>query len=228
MEQHSDIWLDRREAGQALAARLLAWEGRHHDSTVVALPRGGVAVAVEVARRLRLPITTWSVRKLVLPDAPECAIGAIGPGGVELWDPEASRWLEGRPELRARILQQARLELERRRHCFGDAGGAELRDRHLLIVDDGIATGLTVGAAIESLRALAPASLHLAVPVMDQRMQAWLASRVESVEALAVVSRLGAVGLYYRKFAQLDDTAVLELLDRCRSAANTDGAQAGR
>lgn len=210
------IWPDRRQAGRELAEHLLAWDGQGHTTTVVAVPRGGVAVAVEVARRLRLPITTWSVRKLSLPDNPELAIGAIGPGEVELWDDRAERLLAGQPERRQRVVTAARLELERRRRLFGDAAPAELRGRQLIVVDDGVATGLTVCAALDSLRALSPASLILAVPVVDREVKGWLAGRVDTMVALAVVRDLQAVGLHYHRFEQLDDSAVLSLLAGCR------------
>lgn len=210
------LWNDRQQAGQALADRLPSWQGQGDASTVVAVPRGGVAVGVEVASRLRLPITTWSVRKIVLPNDPERAIGAVAPGDVEVWDDRINQGIALGQHQRQAMRNLAKRELERRQRVYHDATAQELQGRHLLLVDDGIATGLTVCAAIDSLRALEPASLTLAVPVVDRQIKAWLSGRVDHLVALTVVTGLRAVGLHYRQFEQLDDAAVLELLSNSR------------
>jgi putative phosphoribosyl transferase len=217
MGAQEPLWTDRREAGQQLAAHLAPWAGRADTSTVVALPRGGVAVAAEVAKQLHLPITTWSVRKLVLPDDPERAIGAVGPGGVELWDEAIQPWLSSQGDWRQQLVRVAKQELVRRQRRYGDATAEDLRGRDLLLVDDGIATGLTVSAAIDSLRAVQPVRLTLAVPVLDRQVKTWLSTRVDGLICLAVMTGLRAVGEHYRHFNQLDDQTVLELLRDCRS-----------
>jgi putative phosphoribosyl transferase len=206
------LWFDRREAGGQLAARFHDWRGRAGDCTLLALPRGGVAVAAEMARRLHLPLACWAVRKIAHPAHPEYAIGAVAPGGVVLWaQPDA--WVPPLSALeRDQLVQGQQRELERRRRLFGDPDPASLADRHLVVVDDGIATGMTVRAALQSLRQLEPASQALAVPVLDRLLLPDLEALVERLEALAVVDDLRAVGEWYTHFEQLDDSAVLALL----------------
>ena len=220
-------WLNRSEAGRALAAQLQR-QGLGTDpaaaAVVVALPRGGVPVAVEVARLLALPVTTWAVRKLALPDSPEFAIGAVAAGGVVLWDPESSRALAGRPDLREALLQREQQELERRQRLFGDWPAAALRGRELIVIDDGIATGMTVRAALTSLRAAQPRRLVLAVPVLDRHLLQPMAALVDELVVLAAVERLVAVGWHYEHFEQLSDQDVLTLLQALPAAPPPDQA----
>ena len=164
-----------------------------------------------MARRLELPLTTWAVRKLALPTSPEFAIGAIAPGGVELWDPASSRGLQQHPELRRMILEREAQELLRRQQLFGDAAPERLAGRELIVVDDGIATGLTVRAALLSLRQLNPARLILAVPVVTRRVLAELEPLLDEAVVLAPVDDLLAVGCHYFRFEQLSDNDVLAL-----------------
>lgn len=209
-------WSDRSAAGIELAARLKGWAHQGENVIVVALPRGGVAVAAEIARRLDLPLTTWAVRKLALPTSPEFAIGAIAPGEVVLWDPGSSRGLINYPDLRRTILEREGQELRRRQQLFGDASPDQLRHHDLIVVDDGIATGLTVRAALVSLRQLQPQRLMLAVPVVASRVLRELGDLVDEAIVLAAVDDLIAVGCHYFRFDQLSDTDVLALLADCR------------
>lgn len=205
-------WLDRAAAGEELAARL-SMQGLWDKSvTVVALPRGGVAVAAVMARKLGLPLTTWAVRKLTLPSNPEFAIGAISGGDVVLWDPEIFNYLERYPELREQILEAERRELLRRKRLFGDAPPDALTNRDLIVVDDGIATGLTVKAALLSLRQLSPSKLILAVPVVASAALPGIRQLVDDVILLSSVDNLIAVGCYYNSFKQLSDEDVLALI----------------
>jgi putative phosphoribosyl transferase len=213
MEQ-PPLWRDRSAAGRNLADRFPDLRGHGADSTLLALPRGGVAVAAEMAHRLNLPLACWAVRKLAHPSNPECAIGAVAPGGVVLWDRQDGGILQLGEEERQRLVEEQRHELERRRRRFGDPEPASLRGRRLVVVDDGIATGMTARAALESLRRLEPASLALAVPVVDRRVLPDLTPLIDRLEALAVVEGLRAVGDWYEHFEQLDDTEVLRLLGR--------------
>lgn len=207
-------WSDRAAAGQELAGRLRSWAHRR-DTTLVALPRGGVGVAVVIARALELPLTTWAVRKLALPTSPEFAIGALAPG-VVLWDPASSRGLINYPDLRRTILDREGHELRRRQHLFADAQPDQLRGRQLIVVDDGIATGLTMRAALLSLRQLEPQRLILAVPVAANRVLRELRALVEEAVVLAPVDDLLAVGCHYGRFEQLSDHDVLNLLASCQ------------
>jgi putative phosphoribosyl transferase len=194
--------------------------GDGSDVVLVALPRGGVAVAAAMAEQLNVPVVTWAVRKVVHPSNPEYAIGAIAPGGVILWDErhEHDRYLS-QPSLREQLIHGQEIELERRRRIFNDPPASSLRGKHLVVVDDGIATGMTVKAALASLRQVGPASLTLAVPVVDRRIVPDLRARVDELEALAIVDHLRSVGEWYRQFPQLEDGEVLRLLSRHRPPA---------
>ena len=217
-------WTDRSAAGLELAARLEPWRSQADSTVVVALPRGGVAVAAEIARQLNLPLTTWAVRKLALPTSPEFAIGAMAPGDVVLWDPSSSRGLINYPDLRRSILERESRELRRRQALFGDARPEQLRHRQLIVVDDGIATGLTVRAALVSLRQLHPRRLILAVPVVATPVLHELRRLVDEVVVLEPVDDLIAVGCHYFRFEQLSDNDVLTLLAACRRPSPVAGA----
>lgn len=190
---------------------LQGWQARR-DALLLGLPRGGVAVAAAVADQLQLQLATWAVRKLTHPTAPEYAIGALAPLGVVLWDQEAVRRFSLSPDQQQRLVEAQLLELERRQQLYGDPSAASLRGRHLLVIDDGIATGLTVRAALTSLRRTDPASLVLAVPVVDHRVVPLLQPLVDELVALAVVDHLRAVGEWFGHFEQLRDQQVLALL----------------
>ena len=209
------LWKSRAEAGGALAGSFSDLQGQP-DTILVALPRGGVPVAVAMADVLALPVATWAVRKLAHPSSPEFAIGAVAPGGVILWDLDDGG-LGLLPEsTKAWLASEQQQELQRRQAVFGDPPGDALRGCHLVVVDDGIATGMTAKAALRSLRLLEPASLALGVPVLDRRVVPDLENQVDRLEALAVVDRLRAVGEWFREFGQLDDGEVIRLLDRHR------------
>ena len=129
-----------------LAERLKISAGRDHDSTVIGLPRGGVPVAVAIGRQLRLPVATWSVRKVADPLQPELAIGAISGGHVAIWRNGQAALRRQEQALSQGWLQLQERELERRQRLFGDPSPKQLRNRHLIVVDDGIATGMTLRA----------------------------------------------------------------------------------
>lgn len=205
------LWRDRRAAGLALGRQLAADSPLPSEALLLALPRGGVPVAVAMAAELHSPVRTWSVRKIADPAWPELAIGAIAGGGVTVWrgDQAAGREAQAR---RQGWLQQQELELRRRQRAYGDPDPAALQGRDLVVVDDGIATGMTVQAALLSLRRLDPASLCLAVPVLDRSVLAHLRPLVDRLEALAVVEDLRSVGEWYEHFEQLEDQDVLALL----------------
>ena len=208
-------WPDREAAGRALAEQLLQRAQPPADALLLAMPRGGVPVAAAMAQRLRLPLATWSARKLADPAQPEFAIGAIAPGGVVLWElPPGVPWPSA--DQRQRLLARQTEELQRRQRLFGDPDPADLRHRPLILVDDGIATGLTARAALQSLRQLQPSSLTLAVPVLDRRVLDQLSNLVDRLEVLTVIDGLQSVGQFYRNFEQLRDDRVLALLGRPR------------
>ena len=216
------LWHDRHQAGAELALRLQEWRC-DPKAVVIGLPRGGVVVAAAVAEALELPLVSWSVRKLAQPMAPEVAVGAIAPGGVLLWDEPYLRQLHLDPLLRRRLVAEQDEELRRRQRLYGDPAGAALRGRDLLVVDDGVATGMTVRAALLSLRQIAPARLVLAVPVLDERMFARLAPQVDALVALATVPAIQAVGLWYDRFEPVMDAQVLDLLAGARGLGRITG-----
>ena len=201
-------WHDRRAAGQHLARRLQRWQS-DPKAIALGLPRGGVVVAAEVAQHLQIPLYSWAVRKLGHPSNPELALGAIAPGGIELWEEPYAlvdvQW-------RQRVLDQGRLELQRRQRLYGNPSLESLHQRHLLVIDDGVATGLTVRAALQSLRQAKPTQLVLAVPVIDRQIAQQLRSLVTELVALAEVEDLWAVGCWYERFEAVNDQQVLELL----------------
>lgn len=222
MQPTPPLWSNRTAAGRELAERWADLRGRS-DTLLIGLPRGGVAVGAAMADGLGLPLATWAVRKITAPGWPEVAIGAVAPGGVVLWgDPENTTDLSH--QQRSQLVRQQQAELLRRQSRYGDPDPRSLAGLHLVVVDDGIATGLTARAALLSLRRLAPASLGLAVPVVDQRLVPEFERLVERLEILAVVPHLQAVGPWYERFEQLDDSTVIRLLAR---AGQLTGASRG-
>jgi putative phosphoribosyl transferase len=215
MQPNPPLWSDRTAAGRELAERLVAIRGRG-DTLLIGLPRGGVAVAAAMGERLALPLAPWAVRKITGPAWPEVAIGAVAPGGVVLWGAAAATATGLSERQRSQLVRQQQAELLRRQDRYGDPDGRSLAGLHLVVVDDGIATGLTARAALLSLRRLGPASLALAVPVVDQRLLPELEPLVDRLEILAVVPRLEAVGEWFERFEQLDDAAVIRLLAKAR------------
>ncbi|MCP9858997.1 MULTISPECIES: phosphoribosyltransferase [unclassified Cyanobium] len=215
MVPRAPLWTHRHQAGMALADAFADRRGHGGDTTLVALPRGGVPVAAAMASRLALPLVSWSVRKVADPRWPELAIGAVAAGGVVLWRNGARGRQRATTATEHGWLRDQELELQRRQRLFGDPPGDQLRGRHLIVVDDGIATGMTVKAALLSLRRVGPASLALAVPVVDREVAGELGRLVDRMEALAVVSDLQAVGSWYENFEQLSDRQVLTLLQGC-------------
>ena len=205
------LWRDRRQAGVALARRLQPWRGRP-DALVIGLPRGGVVVAAEVAQALQLPLASWAVRKLSHPAAPELAVGAIASGGVLIWREPQPLEQPLDPALRRRLVAEQEAECRRRQQLYGDPEASSLKKRPLLVVDDGVATGLTVQAALQSLRQAGPSQLVLAVPVVDRRTWQRLQGAADELVALAVVAQLGAVGQWYERFEPVADQEVLDRL----------------
>ena len=215
MEPLPPLWHDRREAGLALAHQCADLRGME-QTVLIGLPRGGVAVAEPMAHELRLPLLPWAVRKLADPAWPEVAIGAVAPGGVVLWAPPRGEGSQLSTHDRRALVRAQRRELLRRQQLYGDPNAAALRGLHLVVVDDGIATALTARAALLSLRLVEPASLTLAVPLMDEQVLPDFEFLVQRLVVLAVVRRLESVGLWYERFEQLDDAAVLQLLAQAR------------
>lgn len=203
---------DREEAGRILAARLGAWATRD-DPIVLALPRGGVPVAAEVAKALKLPLDVIVVRKLGVPGEPEFAMGAIASGGVRVLNEDVVRMLgidAGTIEDAARA---EGVELERRERLYrGDRPRPALAGRTVIVVDDGLATGATMRAAVTALRRQAPARIVVAVPVGAPDTCAQLRGLADEVIAVHMPEHFVAVGRWYSNFGQTEDEEVQRLL----------------
>jgi putative phosphoribosyl transferase len=207
---------DRPEAGRELGEELHAFAGRE-DVIVLGLPRGGVPIAYEVARALRAPLDVFVVRKLGVPGREELALGAIASGGVRVLNSRLIAALELPEDWIESIHASERRELERRERIYrGSLPAPELRGRTAILVDDGLATGSTMTAAVEAVRCEEPAEIVVAVPVADPEVCARLGRRAEEVVCLRMPLRLGAVGLYYEDFSQTSDEQVRALLAAAR------------
>jgi erythromycin esterase-like protein/predicted phosphoribosyltransferase len=207
---------DRTEAGRLLAEQLHEYAGRD-DVVVLALPRGGVPVAFEVARALDAPLDVFVVRKLGVPGHEELALGAIATGGTRVLNERVvdslnipSEWIEA-------VDARERRELQRRERAYrGDRPPPNLTGRTVILVDDGLATGSTMLAAVRALRQEAPARIVVAVPVADPEVCAAIRREADDAICLMTPSPLRAVGEWYDDFSQTTDDEVRELLERAR------------
>ncbi|HEX5376321.1 MAG TPA: phosphoribosyltransferase family protein [Solirubrobacterales bacterium] len=209
---------DRRDAGRRLAARLLPLA--EEEPVVVGLPRGGVPVADEVAVALRAPLEILAVRKLGAPHNPEYGIGAIAEDGTRVFDAEALAVLGINGGVLESIVDRETAELRRRVVAYrGDRPAMELRDRVVVVVDDGVATGVTDAAALRAIRRQGPRRLVLAVPVCAPDSAARLGEEVDEVVCLAEPPQFYGVGQWYRDFSQVSDQEVISALGPPRNAA---------
>jgi putative phosphoribosyl transferase len=209
---------DRVQAGSLLARVLRHYAGRE-DVLVLALPRGGVPVAFEIVKAIRVPLDLMLVRKLGTPGQEELALGAIAPGGVRVLNPEIVRQVgvtEGEIE---EVATRERAELERRQRAYrGDRPEPEVRGQCVILVDDGLATGATMRTAIKALRQRHPARIVVAVPVAPRETIATLRGEVDEVVCLATPAPFWAIGGWYEYFPQTSDTEVKALLARAWEA----------
>jgi len=206
------LFHNRTHAGMLLAGRLASYAGRS-DLLVLALPRGGVPVAYEIARALHAPLDVWVVRKLGAPHQPELAIGAVAPGGIQILASRLIAELGIPPEELEEISARERAELDRRLAAYrGNRPPLDVRGKTILLVDDGLATGASMRAAIDSLRPLEPARIVVAVPVADPRVCIRLSQEADEVMCLYTPPRLDAVGQWYEDFSQTTDEEVRGLL----------------
>jgi len=208
----SRFW-NRVEAGRQLAVRLRRFAGRQ-GLVVLGLPRGGVPVAAEVARALGAPLDVFIVRKLGVPGHPELAMGAIASGGIQVLNTEVIQMLGIGRESIAAVATAEAVELERReREYRGSRPTPEFRGATVILVDDGVATGSTMRAAVEALRRLKPATIVVAAPVMSRQARAMLAREADACECVATPEPFLGVGVWYDDFTQTSDQEVTSLLD---------------
>ena len=206
-------YIDRRAAGQHLVERLREYE-RRQDVVVLGLPRGGVPVAYEVARGLAATLDVLLVRKLGLPGHPELAMGAIASGGVRVLNEDVIAWYRVPPSVIDQVAQTEQAELERREAVYRDGRApADLRRRIVLLVDDGLATGSSMKAAVEAIRRHAPAQVVVAVPVGAPETCQELAQIADAVVCARSPQPFNAVGLWYLDFSQTTDDEVRALLN---------------
>lgn len=210
---------DRAHAGQLLAGELEEYVGRD-DVVVLALPRGGVPVAFEVASSLRAPLDVFPVRKLGVPGHEELAVGAIGVGGVRVTNPLVVAEARIREDQIDAIAELETRELERQERLYrGEHPPLELRGRTAILVDDGLATGASMRAAAVAASAQEPREVVVAVPVAAESTARELREEVDRVVCLLTPPRFLAVGAWYEDFGPVDDDEVRRLLTRSRAGA---------
>lgn len=212
-EEHA-LFRDRADAGRRLAKRLLAYRGLRHV-IVLGLPRGGVPVAFEVAQALDVPLDIFVVRKLGVPEHPELAMGAIASGDVHVLNEALVRSLGiSAAEIDA-VARDEKVELERREHSYrGGRPTPDLRNHTAILVDDGVATGASMRAAVLALRQHDPLRIVVAVPVGAASTCAELRTEADEVVCAHAPEFFSAVGQFYADFTQTCDAEVRELLER--------------
>lgn len=203
---------DRRHAGRVLAGLLASYRDQR-DVLVLGLPRGGVPVAFEVARALHAPLDVLLVRKLGMPGHEEFALGAIASFGIRVLNADARANIRSFEEVLRPVIAREEVELARREKVFrGEKPFPDLEGRVVLVVDDGLATGATMRAAVRALRTRSPRRIVVAVPVASEDAIEALRSEADAIVCAKTPRDFGAVGAYYDDFAQTTDAEVRALL----------------
>jgi predicted phosphoribosyltransferase len=214
---------DRADAGRKLAEKLQAYAGRP-DVVVLALPRGGVPVGAEVARALAAPLDVFLVRKLGLPGHEELAMGAIATGGSRVLNEDLVRELRLEDALIESVAAREQAELERRERLYrGDRPPPELKGKTVILVDDGLATGASMRAAVKAVRQQEPARVVVAVPAAAPQTCADLEKQVDEIICWQTPEPFYAVGLWYEDFSETTDDQVRSLLEESREAESLAG-----
>jgi putative phosphoribosyl transferase len=217
------IFSNRREAGRKLAERLRGYANRK-DVVVLGIPRGGVPVAFEVARTLEVPLDILLLRKLGVPGHEELGFGAIASGGIRALNPEVVEALRISPLDIELVTDRERKELKRREHAYrGQRPPLNVRGLTVILVDDGIATGSGMRAAVGALRQMHPAHVVIAVPVAPSSTCNRLRSEVDDLVCLTMPEPFYGVGQFYFDFSQVSDQEVNELLDRATQEIGEPG-----
>lgn len=203
---------NRQKAGEMLAKRLEAYAG-HPDAIVLALPRGGVPVGFAVAAQLQIPLDVFLVRKLGVPGREELAMGAVSSQGVCVLRPEIIALMDIPPEVIEATAQRELREMKRRERAYRQSRPAQrLQNRIAIVVDDGLATGATMQAAVRALRHEHPAQIIVAVPVAAPETIAELQVEVDQLICLHIPEWFASVGQWYDEFPQISDTQVKDYL----------------
>lgn len=210
-------YLNREQAGELLAQALLSYQNRK-DCIVLALPRGGVPVAYEIAKRLNLMLDVFIVRKLGVPGHSELAMGAIAMGGAIFYNNDIIEQLHISGEEIQTVIAQEEKELQRREHAYrGNKVFPDLKNQCIILVDDGIATGASMRAAIKALRQSHVAKLVVAVPVADRELSKAFEAEVDEFICPLRPQHFYAVGAWYQDFSQTEDEEVYRLLKEVAS-----------
>ncbi len=219
------LFRDRREAGRVLADKLASYANRP-DVIMLALPRGGVPVAYEVARRLVAPLDVFVVRKLGVPGYEELAMGAVATGGVRVLNDQLVEQLGIPDQMIDAVAARERQELARRERLYrGNRPPPDIRGRTVILVDDGLATGATMYAAIEALRKQNPARIVVAVPTASPETCEEMKAKADDLICAITPDPFQAVGRWYQDFSQTTDEEVADLLARRSTPDNSEAAQ---
>jgi predicted phosphoribosyltransferase len=211
---------DRRHAGRCLAGKLQKYAGRD-DVIVLGLPRGGVPVAFETARELRVRLDVFVVRKLGVPGFEELAVGAIASGGVRVLNADVVQLLPNAEQVIKEATDREQFELERRERAYrGDRPAPEVQGRTVILVDDGLATGATMRAAVAALRQRNVARVVVGAPVGAPETCDELSRQVDEIMCLIAPEYFQAVGQFYSDFSQTTDDEVRQLLDAANCHSN--------
>jgi putative phosphoribosyl transferase len=210
------LFADRKDAGRKLALKLEKYRARE-DVAVLALPRGGVPVAYEVARHLLAPLDVFLVRKLGLPGQEELAMGAIASGGVRVLNEDVVNRLNVPADVLDTVTEVEMAELKRREKLYrGDKPLENVRDHSVILVDDGLATGASMKAAVSGLWALDPDRVVVAVPVAAPETCSRFQQLVDEIVCLETPEMFFGVGSWYEDFSQVSDEEVRQLLEQAK------------
>lgn len=215
----TERFANREQAGRALGQEVARRIGKRAGAIVLALPRGGLPVGFEVAQAIDAPLDVFIVRKLGVPGHEELAMGAIASGGVRVLNEEVLRYMPLPTSVIDAVAAREQQELERREHSYrGNRPSLDVEGHTVIVVDDGLATGSTMRAAVRALRKMRPRAVVVAVPVAAASTCAELRAEVDEMICLRTPEPFQAVGLWYDDFTQTTDEDVQELLDRAAAS----------
>jgi len=215
----NSIFFDRRQAGQALSAKLSHLADRQ-PGWVLALPRGGVPVAAEIADALHWPLDVWLVRKLGAPNQPELAIGAIAYPDAQILNTDLMERLQVSEDQLKAVTETEQQELQRRNQRYRQGKAMpDIADTPVVLVDDGLATGATMQAAITALKPYHPASITVAVPVAAPSSLRQIDAQVDQTVCPMLPDRMGSISQWYTHFDPVVDDDVIAILNRDRDLA---------
>lgn len=213
-----DGFIDRKEAGEKLSQHLKKFAGRS-DTIVLGLPRGGVPVAYEVSKKLNAPLDIFLVRKLGVPGHAELAMGAIASGGVRIINTDVVNSLNIPQEVIDMVGNEEAVELERRSSAYrGNRSPLNLKDKITILVDDGLATGSSMRAAVTAVEKLNPKKIVVAVPLAAQETCRYFQDYVDEVVCLMTPEPFYGVGYWYQDFSQTSDDEVVDYLNQAAEA----------